>query len=405
MVILFVAWLLFVLPLISADGVDHPMPVFPDSPTQKSATTCDAAAERLPSKLIVGYANWNQCDDKIVEAVQSGVNVVIWFSINLAVDEMGRPVITNGPDWDCVAEKVARIRELGIHTIHLISIGGWNSPHPDASSPVEETYAHWVKWNREIIARPERGFFGFDGFDWDIEGNDDVDSRYNEFSPMTLDFMGRFSQMAKRDGYIVAMAPAESYLDPVTAPSFDLSLRHEHDEWKAILPAPFPYHGRNCYAYLLARYGTTTTFNAGDVDTFDFITVQLYEGYSHMQFAVTINRVPPSDALRQFCKSITTDWQVDFSTALDLDFPEKRSITVPSTRLVVGLANGWAGDGKFLFLSSEDIRAAYESLAADESAPRGFAFWNILDEGRCSPQQPDKKVYLAKELNTFMHTR
>ena len=43
----------------------------------------------LPSKLIVGYANWNQCDESIVDAVASGVNVVIWFSINLLTDSHG----------------------------------------------------------------------------------------------------------------------------------------------------------------------------------------------------------------------------------------------------------------------------------------------------------------------------
>jgi hypothetical protein len=31
-----------------------------------------------------------------------------------------------------------------------------------------------------------------------------------------LDLMGGMSQLAKRDGYVVAMAPMESYLDPST---------------------------------------------------------------------------------------------------------------------------------------------------------------------------------------------
>jgi hypothetical protein len=86
----------------------------------------------LPEKLIVGYANWNQCDEKIVEAVINGVNVVIWFSINLSVSNDGKPIITNGPDMDCVATIINKIANLGLETIHLISIGGWNSPHPGA---------------------------------------------------------------------------------------------------------------------------------------------------------------------------------------------------------------------------------------------------------------------------------
>lgn len=71
---------------------------------------------------------------------------------------------------DCVADIVREISDLGLHTVHLISIGGWNSPHPDTSISAKEAYEYWNYWNRNIAARPEKGFFGFDGFDWDIEG-------------------------------------------------------------------------------------------------------------------------------------------------------------------------------------------------------------------------------------------
>jgi hypothetical protein len=122
------------------------------------------------------------------------------------------------------------------------------------------------------------GFHGFDGLDWDVEGNDDVASPRNTFAPRCLRWMGRFSQRAKQAGYVVAMAPAgttaphpisfcctdplttfvaaladhavllslprlslclallahtpgaESYLDPTTA-LFDLSLTHAYPEW------------------------------------------------------------------------------------------------------------------------------------------------------------------------------
>jgi len=110
-------------------------------------------------------------DEKIVNAVKQGVNVVMWFSINLAVSpETGRPIITNGPDWDCVADRVAEIAQLNLETVHIISIGGWNSPHPDTSVSAEEAYDHWNNWNKNIVARPDKGFYGFHGFDWDIEG-------------------------------------------------------------------------------------------------------------------------------------------------------------------------------------------------------------------------------------------
>lgn len=167
-------------------------------------------AVQLPETVIVGYANWNECDDKIVEAVRNGVNVVMWFAINLDVDTAtGLPLITNGPDMDCVADVIAQISALNLDTIHLISIGGWNSPHPSIANSPEDTYTHWDYWNRNIAARPDKGFHGFDGFDWDIEGNDDFDSKFNHFTCACLDLMGRVSQLAKEKGkYFVTMAPA-----------------------------------------------------------------------------------------------------------------------------------------------------------------------------------------------------
>ena len=122
---------------------------------------------KLPDgKLIVGYANWNQCDDKILEAVQHGVNVVIWFSINLRVNERGQPTVENGPDMACVASMVQRIRKMGLECVHLISIGGWNSLHPDTTNSAEVVFRHWHEWNTVTISDPTKGFFGFDGFDW-----------------------------------------------------------------------------------------------------------------------------------------------------------------------------------------------------------------------------------------------
>lgn len=164
----------------------------------------------IPDKLIVGYANWNECDDKIIEAVQNGVNVVMWFAINLSVHPIsGKPMITNGPDMDCVADIILKIKELKLNTIHLISIGGWNSPHPDITNDAETTYEYFDYWNHNIAARPDKGFYGFDGIDWDIEGNDNFNSPNNLFSCECLDLMGRFSQLAKERGqYIVTMAPA-----------------------------------------------------------------------------------------------------------------------------------------------------------------------------------------------------
>ncbi|RYG96692.1 hypothetical protein EON65_54025, partial [archaeon] len=284
----------------------------------------------LPDKIVVGYANWNQCDDSIIQAARDGVNVVIWFVINLATDQHGNPAITNGPDWTCVAEKVKAIRDLGLPTVHLISIGGWNAPHPDTSISAASMFAYWDHWNNNVVSRPHLGFYGFDGFDWDIEGNDDLNSPYNVFTVPCLDFMGEFSQLAKRRGYIVSMAPAESYVD-LTTPLFDRALNHEYSEWQGII-STFPYHGQNVYAYLLSRYAYTSmpihthadTYTEEDnitnttVHTFDFVTIQLYEGYSHAQYKVQQLKMPPEDMLVDFVASVIRGWEVDFKSDLDL---------------------------------------------------------------------------------------
>jgi hypothetical protein len=56
-------------------------------------------------------ANWGQCDDKLVEVAEDGVNVLIWFSINLGATPDGREPLITGPATgakflDCVAAKV-----------------------------------------------------------------------------------------------------------------------------------------------------------------------------------------------------------------------------------------------------------------------------------------------------------
>lgn len=65
----------------------------------------------------------------------------------------------------------------------------------------------------------------------------------NVFTVQCLDFVGKFSQLAKADGYRVSMVPPESYWD-VSSPLFDLSLRHNYpyaDGWNT----NFYYHGRS----------------------------------------------------------------------------------------------------------------------------------------------------------------
>lgn len=359
-------------------------------------------SEKLPKKIIIGYADNNECDQLLVRAVKQGVNVLIWFSINLMTDREGNPIITGGPDLSCVRQIKEQIREMKLPTIHLISIGGWNAPHPDTSNPPDIVYNNWVKWNNDT----------FDGFDWDIEGNDDLSSPYNQFTLPCLDLMGQMSQLAKKDGYLVSMVPAESYLDPTTS-AFDLYLNHSYPEWETLEPN-FLYHGHNAYAYLLIKYGTTLV-NKDATDTFDFVTIQLYEGYSHADYNITVggqtsvsylqNWIPRVYAgwdLQIPSKYISTDWGTGSS---DVGGISTIRVSVSPSRLVIGLANGWAGDGKFLLIYPDQVGDSHRALETDGLAPRGYAFWVIKEEGTASVEHPDVPVWMASGFNEFLHTR
>ena len=211
---------------------------------------------KLPEKLKIGYANWGECDEKIFESVQNGLNVIIWFSIDMSSNsEKTKPKFTRGPNYVEVAKMVKRFKDNNYSVINLISIGGWNSPHVNVQFTAEEYFQEWKEFNKRI-SNDQYDFYGFDGIDWDIEGNTDKNSSINYFTYKELDIMGKFSQLLKKEGYIVSMAPAESYLDPTTD-EFSLSLLHNYLEWEKEVPE-FNYHGRNVYAYLLAKYSIDT---------------------------------------------------------------------------------------------------------------------------------------------------
>ena len=79
----------------------------------------------------------------------------------------------------------------------------------------------------------------------------------------------------------------------------------------------------------------------------------------------------------------------------------KSVVKVDPDRLVVGLANGWAHNNKFLFLRPEELQSGYDELVASGTKPRGFAFYNIQDEGLhvASFQGP---FYMALELKKLV---
>jgi len=355
----------------------------------------------LPEKLIVGYPSWEECDAKVIKAAQQGVNVIIWFAINLITNEKtGIPEISGGPDYKCVAQTASYLKENNLPTIHLISIGGWNSPHPDTRNNASAYYEAWLNWNHQN-ANFSVGFKGFDGFDWDLEGNDDLNSKYNYFTIECLDLIGEMSQLAKKNGLIVSMAPAESYLDATTS-RFDRSLKHIYPEWETLIPK-FTYHGHNVYAYLIAKYGLTLIHKNQNVFTYDFVSVQFYEGYSHIEYNTTILKQNASDYLMKIIPKYLSGWQVTFEEDSDSGL-KNQIIKIPKENLVIGLANGWAGDGKFILIDIDELEEAYSKLKCMDMDIRGFMFWNIVDEGKV-PLNNDKEYWLASGLNSFLCTR
>ena len=348
--------------------------------------------QQLPKKLKIGYASWGECDEKIFESVQNGLNVIIWFSIDMASNsDKTKPEFTRGPDYIEVAKMIKRFKDNDYQVVNLISIGGWNSPHVNTKFTAEEYFKEWIEFNKRIT-KAEFDFYGFDGIDWDIEGNSDFNSSINHFTYEELDIMGKFSQILKKEGFIVSMAPAESYLDPTTD-EFSLSLLYNYPEWEKEVPN-FKYHGRNIYAYLIAKYS---------IDTFDFVSIQLYEGFSHTLYKFQKEKKAFSNILYDLINSFNEGYIVDFSKDINSGMG-KEIIKIPKDKLVLGLANGWAED-RFLFVDEKIIIEAWNYLKEKNKEVRGIMFWDIGDEGRIPNNENtcDKNpFYMAKILNSLL---
>jgi hypothetical protein len=151
---------------------------------EKSTTTTIRQPIRpLPEKILVSYTT--RCTDKVIDAVQKGVNVVIWAFVEMAVMESDSDSTTltsektkeakciSRFDCDCAKKMIAQLDAEGYNnTVNLVSFGGWNGPHLPDCFTAEEIYAAWKDHCGEI----------FHGVDWDLEGHDDLESPTNLFS-------------------------------------------------------------------------------------------------------------------------------------------------------------------------------------------------------------------------------
>jgi hypothetical protein len=326
----------------------------------------------LPKKVLVSYTT--QCSDKVVQAVRQGVNVVIWAFCEMSLveeeeangDADMKPT-TSGKkvakclarfDCDCAKKLIAQLDEEGFDdTIHLVSFGGWNGPHLPDDLSAEDMYVAWKELCGDI----------FHGVDWDLEGHDHLENPTNVFTTQCLDSMGRFSQLAKEDGYIIGMAPPQSYLDLATTKfSRSVNLTDESRGWHS----DFHYFGANVYAYVLAKYGSYI----------DFVSIQFYESYSRAGLEIFHNKIPQQDYLYSYIKHLVVDnkesFFVDFQQDPTLNFPSSR-VTFPLSKLVFGFANGWGADenDKVCYFETERIGMAYRQLDDAKLAPRGFMYW------------------------------
>ena len=126
--------------------------------------------------------------------------------------------------------------------------------------------------------------------------------------------------------------------------------------------------------------------------------MQLYEGYSHALYNISVAKQDPVDYFQRYVAMLTHGWTItDSEGAYHMD--------LPLSRLVLGLGNGWAyNSGKFLFLESETIQSIYKGLSDAGLSPRGWMFWDILDEGMPAGVE-GKPFYMTKTLNQVMNIR
>ena len=342
-----------------------------------------APIDRLPSgRLLVGYAT-DRClreEDRIIAAVENGVNVIIWSFAHF--ERQGDGELRVHPTFN--VDKVRALRErlegTGAEVAHLVAFGGWNGPHPSTKASGKQWFECWRIWN-------DKHGMPFDGIDWDLEGHDDPKATSASFTKALVDLVSDFSVVAHRAGFTVALAPAQSYLDAATS-EFSLRLNHEPGVNPGKFPEPekvesFPYSGRNAYAAIIHQAG---------IDCFSLISIQLYEGYSRACYAITRLSIPAETYIADTARKYSSGFDVKFvENGEDSIGATTARIVVPPNKLSFGFANAWADGNKFLRVQPKDIVSAYMRLPIHER-PRGVMFWVIDEEG-----EPN---YFAKDLSS-----
>ena len=328
----------------------------------------------LPSTapLIIGYAS-NANSGKIDRAIVDGANIIIWSFIHLHITDDSKCTIKTSLDL----VEIKRIREKYKHVVHLAAFGGWNGPHPPTFSNGSSLSGE--KWCEVFMKFNEESGGLFDGIDWDYEGNDNLDAPTAKFTLETLDIMADFTTEAKSQGLIVSMAPAESYLDASVDPdsidaTFSLRLDLPPRAWTSPedrdMIKGFSHAGRQCYAYVIAKAG---------VESFDFISIQLYEGYAPYVYEVTRAGKNPVDTIMERVDGFLGGYVVK---GMPLTSSPEYEVKIPPSKLVIGIANRWADGIKFCKIDPKTLKDAYDRT--ENKYGEGFLgvmFWTINEEG------------------------
>lgn len=143
----------------------------------------------------------------------------------------------------------------------------------------------------------------------------------------------------------------------------------------------------NVYAYIMAKYG----------DYIDFCSVQFYESYSRAAYSISKLGTTPELYLHNYLVDLglrREKFRVKFEEDPELGM-ETQLVKMPLNKLVIGLANGWADGVKHVYISPEQVAAAYNNSGFK---PRGFMFSTIDEEGT-------KGVFFAKGMNNLLQIR
>ncbi len=340
---------------------------------------------------------------KVTKAVEQGVNVLIWsWNFDLGGEkrvrrESSSESLSLGLNIDNYKLYKQYLISMGYDSSklkHLVKIGGWNSrdrfPSGYSGSQLYDAFRKVNVQNKSDGGEYDHEYefdLLWDGINFDYEGYDQINHPNNEYTKEFLDQMGDFSSDAKKDGLIVSLAPPESYLDTTTCRfSRFVNLTYPNDTWHQ----DFQYHGRNLYAYLMAKFGTNV----------DFVFIQFYESYSHALYQTEIMNMRQSDFLIQYMKHLA-DNEFGYVVNFGSDDPtvelKDQFVHMPSSKVVFGFSNGWAIDSeKNIYFTPSEVQRAYDHMYNTDLAPRGFGYWVIEEEG-------ENGVYLAAELNYILH--